>query len=80
MLFWIVFGGIAGWIASKFTGNDASMGIFLNILVGIIGSAIGGWLGTMFGFGDVTGFNLSSFIIAVIGSVIFLSIVNFIRR
>ena len=31
----ILIGGLAGWIAEKLTGSD--MGIFLNIIVGIIG-------------------------------------------
>ena len=34
---WIIFGGIAGWIASKIMKTDASMGIVMNIIVGIVG-------------------------------------------
>lgn len=73
ILSWIIFGAIAGWIASKITGDDAAMGAGANILVGIIGSFIGGFLGTrIFNIGKVTGFNLQSFLIAVAGSVILL--------
>lgn len=70
---WIIFGAIAGWIASKITGDDPSMGLGSNIVVGIVGSFIGGFLGTrILNIGKVTGFNLQSFLIAVAGSVILL--------
>lgn len=39
---WIIVGGIAGWLASIFTGNDKKMGVGSNILVGILGGFIGG--------------------------------------
>lgn len=39
---WIIIGGIAGWLASKIMGTDAQQGLFLNIVVGIIGGLIGG--------------------------------------
>jgi uncharacterized membrane protein YeaQ/YmgE (transglycosylase-associated protein family) len=33
----IILGGIAGWLASMVMNRDASMGIFWNIIVGVIG-------------------------------------------
>ncbi len=70
---WIVFGAIAGWIASIITGDNPSMGLGANIIVGIVGSFIGGFIGTrIFNIGDVSGFNLQSFFIAVLGAVILL--------
>lgn len=78
---WIIFGAIAGWLASKITGNDAKMGAGANIIVGIIGSFIGGFIGTnVFNFGKVSGFNLSSFLIAIAGSVILLLILGAINK
>ncbi len=77
MIFWLIFGALAGWIASMIVGKNAQMGAVANIIVGIIGSWIGGFLGTnVFHFGKVTGFNLPSLLIAVAGSVILLLIVN----
>ena len=32
ILSWILFGALAGWIASKFTGNDGNMGAVANII------------------------------------------------
>lgn len=75
-LFWIILGGLAGWIASKFTDNDARMGVFSNIVVGIVGAYIGGLITWMLGGRGITGFNVYSLIIATIGAVILLWIVN----
>ena len=44
MLGWIIaiiVGGVAGWLASIVMRRDASMGIFWNIVVGIIGALLG---------------------------------------
>lgn len=73
---WIILGGFAGWIASKFTGNDAQMGVGMNILVGIVGAIIGGWLVSLFIGVGITGFNIWSFLVAVLGAVILLYVVN----
>ena len=35
----LVLGGIAGWLASLIMGTDARQGIFLNVVVGIVGAA-----------------------------------------
>jgi uncharacterized membrane protein YeaQ/YmgE (transglycosylase-associated protein family) len=42
ILFWIIFGGLVGWVASLVMGTDSQQGILLNIVVGIIGAFIGG--------------------------------------
>lgn len=81
MIFWIIFGALCGWIASKIVGTDASMGAVANIIVGIIGSFIGGFIASnVFNMGKVSGFNLYSIFIAVVGSVILLLIVNAIKK
>ncbi len=72
ILVWIIFGGLAGWIASMIAGTDARQGLLMNIVVGIAGAFIGGFIFSFFGASGVSGFNLYSFIVAVIGSVILL--------
>lgn len=67
---WIVLGGLAGWVASIFAGNNARQGLIGNIVVGIIGAFVGGWVFSFFGGVGVTGFNLYSFGVASIGAVI----------
>ena len=74
ILGWIILGGLAGWIASKFVGTDKGQGILGNILAGVIGGVVGGWLFDMVGGTGVTGFNIWSFFVAVVGAVIVLMI------
>lgn len=78
----IVIGGVAGWIASMIMGRDASMGIFWNIIVGLIGSLIGNWIGTrVLGVGGPIGeFSLTGFLVAILGAVILLAIANLVQR
>lgn len=71
---WIVLGGLAGWVASKFVGTDKHQGLVGNIIAGILGGIVGGWAMTLLGGSGVTGFNIWSFIVAVIGAVIVLAI------
>lgn len=79
-ILWIVIGGLAGWIASKIKGTDAQQGIFLNIVVGIIGGLLGGWLLGLFGVDVAGGGWIFSFITCLIGAVILLTIVQFFTR
>lgn len=71
---WIVLGGLAGWVASKIAGTDASQGLLGNIIAGIIGGVVGGFVFGFFGGEGVTGFNLWSFLVALVGAVIVLFI------
>lgn len=76
---WIILGGIAGWIASMVARTNESMGIFANIIVGIIGAMIGGFLFGLMGGEGVSGFNLYSLFVAIVGSVVLLFIVKMFR-
>ena len=80
LISWIIIGGLAGWMASKFMETDKSQGVFINIVVGIIGAFIGGFVMNLIGGQGVTGFNLWSFIVSLIGSIIFLWILKMIRK
>jgi uncharacterized membrane protein YeaQ/YmgE (transglycosylase-associated protein family) len=80
-LAWIIFGAIAGWIASIIAGTNQRQGCLLNIVVGIAGAFLGGFLyslltGTAFDFA----FNVTSFIVAVVGAVLLLVVVNALTR
>ena len=68
---WIVFGIIAGFIASKIV-NKSGQGIVIDLVLGIIGAVVGGWLFERFGYAGVGGFNLYSMFVAVIGAIIVL--------
>jgi uncharacterized membrane protein YeaQ/YmgE (transglycosylase-associated protein family) len=74
---WIVFGALAGWVASMIAGDDARQGWLGNIIVGIIGAFIGGLIFSLIGGGTFTlGWSIGSFIAAVIGAVILLFILR----
>jgi uncharacterized membrane protein YeaQ/YmgE (transglycosylase-associated protein family) len=76
ILAWIILGGIAGWIGSLIAQTSASQGIFMNILVGIVGAFLGGIVFSLFGEAGVTGFNLYGLLVATIGSVILLALLQ----
>ena len=78
----LIVGGIAGWLASIIMRRDSSMGIFWNIVVGIIGAIIGNAvIAPLIGIGgSIQTFNLGGFIIAIIGAIVLLAIVNLVQR
>jgi uncharacterized membrane protein YeaQ/YmgE (transglycosylase-associated protein family) len=75
-ILWIIFGGLAGWLATEITGDDPRFGVIGNIVIGILGAFLGGWISEKMGGAPVTGFNLRSFIVAVVGAVVLLLIVS----
>jgi len=78
---WLIFGALAGWVASIIAGTNERMGCFLNIIVGIAGAFIGGFLYSLLtGTEFVARFDLTSFIVAVAGAVILLLILTGFRR
>ncbi|HEV7813758.1 MAG TPA: GlsB/YeaQ/YmgE family stress response membrane protein [Janthinobacterium sp.] len=82
-IIWIVIGGVLGWLASLVMKTDAQQGIFLNIVVGIVGAFLGGWLlAPLFGTGTINSddFSIASLVVSFIGAIILLAIVNLIRR
>ena len=72
ILAWIIFGAIAGWLASLIMG--AQDGLLLDIVLGIVGAFLGGWVMTALGQSGITGFNLYSIVVAVIGGIILIAI------
>ncbi len=80
IILWIIFGALAGWIASMIMKTDSEQGPVLNIVVGIIGAVLGGFLMNTFGQSGVSGFNLYSLIVAIVGAVVLLAIVKAVRR
>ena len=82
-IFWIIVGGLLGWVASMIMRTNAQQGIILNIVVGIIGALLGGWLlAPLLGTSTINqqDFSLSSLIVSLIGAVILLAIINLVRK
>jgi len=72
IILWIVFGALAGWIASIIVGTNENQGAIANIIVGIVGAILGGFVMQMFGESGVSGFNLYSLVVAILGAVVLL--------
>ncbi len=79
LILWLIIGGVIGWLASIIMRTDAQQGIFLNIVVGVVGAFIGGLL---FAGGNINNapLTISSFLVSLLGAVILLAIVNLVRR
>lgn len=80
LLTWLVFGALAGWVASLIAGTGRRQGCLLNIVVGVVGAFVGGLLmqvltGHPFRFE----FDPSSFVVAVVGSVVLLALAGLAR-
>jgi uncharacterized membrane protein YeaQ/YmgE (transglycosylase-associated protein family) len=71
ILAWIILGLIAGFIGSKLV-NKSGEGVFLDIILGIVGAVVGGWLFSAFGMSRVTGLNIYSLLVAIVGAVVVL--------
>jgi uncharacterized membrane protein YeaQ/YmgE (transglycosylase-associated protein family) len=79
----LIVGGILGWLASLVMRTDAQQGIFLNIIVGIVGALLAGFLLTpLLGGAPITSgaFDIRSLIVSFLGAVVLLAIVNLVRR
>ncbi len=80
---WLIIGGIVGWLASIIMRTDAQQGIFLNIVVGIVGAFVGGFLlSPLFGTGTINNsvLTINTFLVSLGGAVILLALVNLFRR
>jgi len=71
ILAWVILGLIAGFIGSKIV-NKSGEGVFLDIVLGVVGAVVGGWLFNAFGMSAVNGLNIYSLLVAVVGAVVVL--------
>ncbi len=80
IILWVVFGALAGWLASLIMGTDARQGWLTNIIVGIVGAFIGGFIMNALGYSGTTGFDLYSILVAVGGAVVLLWLYKLVAR
>jgi uncharacterized membrane protein YeaQ/YmgE (transglycosylase-associated protein family) len=73
----LALGAIAGWLAGLIMKGNG-FGIFLNIIIGIIGAVIGGWVFDLLGI--TTSGPIGAMISAIIGAVILLIIIGFFKK
>ena len=83
IILWLIIGGVIGWLASIIMRTDAQQGIFLNIVVGIVGAVLAGFIiNPLIGGGNIMNgdFSLSALLVSLLGAVILLAIVNLFTR
>jgi uncharacterized membrane protein YeaQ/YmgE (transglycosylase-associated protein family) len=77
---WLIFGALAGWVASILTGKNRRMGAVANIVVGILGAFIGAGIMNTLGMAVPVGFSVVGFLVAVGGAVVLIMAMGLIRR
>ena len=83
IIIWLVIGGLIGWLASVVMRTDGQQGIFLNVVVGIVGAVLGGWLlSPLVGVSTInqSNFSAAGLLVSLVGAVILLAIFNVVRR
>jgi uncharacterized membrane protein YeaQ/YmgE (transglycosylase-associated protein family) len=78
MIYWLVVGLIAGWLAGVVM-KGGGYGIIVDILLGIVGGFLGGWLFGRLGIWPAGGM-LGSIIVAFVGAVILVGITRLLKR
>ena len=77
LIWFLVIGLIAGWLAGKVM-RGGGFGVIGDMIVGIIGALLGGWL---FGvFGIHAGGLIGALVTAFVGAVVLLLILRLIKR
>lgn len=83
LVVWLIVGGLIGWLASILMKTNGQQGMFLNVVVGIVGAMLGGWfLSPLLGAGTINQYNFSlpALLVSFLGASILLAIVNLLRR
>jgi uncharacterized membrane protein YeaQ/YmgE (transglycosylase-associated protein family) len=78
LIWWIVVGLIAGWLAGKVM-RGGGFGVLMDIVIGMVGAVLGGWVFGLLGI--YPGFGLiGSVLVAFVGAVILLWLVRLIKK
>ena len=78
ILLWIIFGALAGWLASLFMKSNNST--LEDIVLGVIGAFVGGFVMNFFGQPGVTGCNFYSVLVATLGAAVVIFIGRILRK
>ncbi|WP_157218842.1 GlsB/YeaQ/YmgE family stress response membrane protein [Flavisphingomonas formosensis] len=79
----LVIGGVLGWLASMVMRTDAQQGLFLNVVVGVVGSLLAGVLiSPLLGTPPITSgaVTASTLLVSFLGALLLLALVNLVRR
>jgi uncharacterized membrane protein YeaQ/YmgE (transglycosylase-associated protein family) len=78
MLYWIIVGLIAGWLAGQVM-RGGGYGVIVDIILGMLGGIVGGWFFGMLGIWPGGGL-VGSIIVAFVGAVILVAISRALKR
>ena len=78
LLYWIVVGLIAGWLAGQVM-KGGGYGVVVDIILGILGGIVGGWIFGQLGISSGGGM-IGSIIVAFIGAVVLVAITRVLKR
>ena len=78
LLYWIVVGLIAGWLAGQVM-KGGGYGVLADIILGILGGIVGGWIFGQLGV-SAGGGMIGSIIVAFIGAVVLVAITRVLKR
>jgi uncharacterized membrane protein YeaQ/YmgE (transglycosylase-associated protein family) len=77
ILWWIIVGLIAGWLAGQVM-KGGGYGVLADIVLGILGGILGGWIFSKMGMGATSA--IGSIIVAFIGAVILVGLTRLLKR
>ena len=84
IIWFLIIGAVAGWLAGKVMAGRKGYGILGNIIVGCIGSLVGGFLFDLLDISLSLGIKyeglITSLITAFVGAIILLLIINWLKR
>ena len=83
IMVWLVVGAVIGLVAGLLMRNDEDQGVFVNVLVGIVGALVAGWLAAPYLGVHVLNpkvFNFGALAVALIGAVLLLALISLVRR
>ena len=70
----LIIGGVVGWLASIVMKTNAQMGLFANVLIGVLGSLLGYWIAGLLGIAATGGF--LRFLVAIAGAMLLIFILR----
>ncbi len=77
LLYFLIIGAIAGFLAGKFMKGEG-MGLWMNLVIGIVGAVLGGFLFGLLGF--QAGGLIAQLVVAFVGAVVLLWLIDFFNK
>jgi uncharacterized membrane protein YeaQ/YmgE (transglycosylase-associated protein family) len=78
LIYWLVVGLIAGWLAGVVM-KGGGYGVVADIILGVLGAVLGGWIFSNLGIGAGGGI-VGGIVVAFIGAVILVAITRVLKR